>query len=142
MLFLATILFACFVVALPILITYLVNLQYTRNKEWRELTEKFSKTKFPLENVYIIPFARVANKKLKYALKVAVDTDGVYFHVSKLFSALAIWFIPWSQIQNLSCQEQDKSIIFNVNSTTFVLFPVNSSELYQMLQNGYQNRVK
>ncbi|MDW8301279.1 MAG: hypothetical protein RML38_02365 [Bacteroidia bacterium] len=132
MLFLATILLALLIVGLPILITYTVNLQYTRNKNWKMLTEKFSKNTFPSDNVEIIPLARIADKKLKYALKIAVDTDGVYFHVSKLFSALAIWFIPWSKIENLALK--DKSISFTVENIPFVLFPINPQELYAALQ--------
>ncbi len=139
MLFLATIVFALFVVGLPILVTYLANLRYSTDKDWKLLREKFGRTNPPRENVHIIPKAKIGNKTVKYALKIGLDTDGVYFHVSKLFTSLTIWFVPWSYIHNLSITSDKKSISFTVENVVFELQPISPTDFYEMME---QNRQK
>lgn len=138
MLFLATILFALLVVGIPIFLTYLANLKYTTDKDWKLLTEKFSRTTPPRENVHIIPKAKIGKKTLKYALKVGIDTDGLYFHVSKLFTSLTIWFVPWTDIHNLSIDKNQKMILFTIENIPFELYPINADEFYQLLQDNQQ----
>ncbi|GAB4350830.1 MAG: hypothetical protein OHK0038_28800 [Flammeovirgaceae bacterium] len=141
MLFLATILFALFVVGLPLFLTWLSNARYNTDKDWQNLKQKFSTTKIPRENIHIIPKAKIGKKKLKYALKIAIDTDGVSFHVSKLFSSLAVWFVPWSYIDNLSTDEDKGSIHFSIENVPFELYPVDYRDFYKTWQENYDKRV-
>lgn len=139
MLFLATILFALFVVGIPVLITYLVNLKYNTDKDWKLLKEKFSTTHVLRENVNVIPRAKIGNKTLKYALKISISTEGLYFHVSKLFTSLRTWFVPWSCIAHLSIDEGNRKIRFIIENIPFELEPINPTELYEVMQNIYQS---
>lgn len=138
MLFLATILFALSVVGVPILVTYLANARYSTDKDWKLLREKFGRTNPPRENVHIIPKAKIGKKTIKYALKIGIDTDGLYFHVSKLFTSLTIWFVPWSCIYNLSINPDRKSVHFTIENIPFELYPINPAEFYEMLQQTRQ----
>lgn len=134
MLFIATILFALAVVGIPVLITYIANARYSADKDWKLLREKFSRTNPPRENVHVIPRAKIGNKTLKYALKVGIDTDGLYFHVSKLFTSLTIWFVPWSCINNLSLEKDKQTVYFTIEDIPFELYPINTAEFYEILQ--------
>jgi len=140
MLFLATILFALSVVGIPILLTFIANAKYNADKDWKLLKEKFSSTNLPRENIHVVPKAKIGKKNLKYALKVGIDTDGLYFHVSKMFTSLAIWFVPWSYIENLSIDGEKTKIQLKIENIDFELQPINPEELYQMMQESYQKR--
>jgi hypothetical protein len=137
MLFLGTILFALFVVGIPLLLTYFANARYHADKDWKLLREKFGRTNPPRENIHIIPKAKIGKKTVKYALKIGIDTDGVYFHVSKLFTSLTIWFVPWSCIDNLSINDNE-SISFTVENISFELYPINPTEFYEILHQTRQ----
>lgn len=138
MLFLASIVFALFVVGTPLLITYLANVRYNSDKDWKLLREKFGRTNPPRENVHIIPRAKIGKKTVKYALKIGIDTEGLYFHVSKLFTSLTIWFVPWRDIKNIVLSEDKKVVRFTVENIPFELHPINPVEFYETLQKTEQ----